>query len=208
MATVRDPDTDELVRRVAEGETAAISRLLDRHRQRLRRMVGVRMDPRLAVRVDPSDVVQETLLEALRRLPAYVDERPIAFYPWLRQIAWNRLIDLHRRHILAGNRAVDREVSIDLPPSSQSLHRLAQRFLSREPSPAARIVRHELQRRVREAIERLAPEFREVLVLRHIEQLEVAEIADVLGVAEGTVKSRHFRALAKMREALDEGASA
>ena len=84
------------------------------------------------------DVVQEALLEALRRLPAYVDERPIAFYPWLRQIAWNRLIDLHRRHILAGNRAVDREVSIDLPPSGQSLHQLAQRFLSREPSPTAR----------------------------------------------------------------------
>lgn len=206
MPTASDPDTDELVRRVAGGETVAISRLLDRHRRRLRRMVVVRMDPRLAVRVDPSDVVQETLIEALRRLPAYVTDRPIPFYPWLRQIAWNRLVDLHRRHILAETRAVDREVSFDLPLSDVSVQQLAHRFLSREPAPAARIVREELQRRVREAIAQLAPEFREVLILRHLEQLGVAEIAGVLGVAEGTVKSRHFRALAQMRALLDEGA--
>lgn len=168
--------------------------------------MAVRIDRRLGQRVDPSDVVQETLLEALRRLPKYLKERPLPFYPWLRQIAWNRLIDLHRRHILAGHRSVDREVPLDLPLSSQSIHRLADRLLAHENVPGARLMREEMRRRVQDAIARLPDEFREVLVLRHLEQLGVAEIAAVLDVAEGTVKSRHFRALAKMRELLEEPA--
>jgi RNA polymerase sigma-70 factor (ECF subfamily) len=204
LSTTRDPDTDELLRQAAGGEDAAVSQLFDRHRQRLRRMIVVRIDRRLRVRVDPSDVVQETLLEALRRLPRYISERPLPFYPWLRQIAWNRLVDLHRRHILARHRSVDREVPLDPPLSSQSIHRLADRLLAQENVPGARLLREELRRRVQQAIALLPDEFREVLVLRHLEQLGVADIAAVLDVAEGTVKSRHFRALAKMRELLEE----
>src|SRR6516165_5011523 len=94
-----DADTDELLERAGSGDTTAREQLLIRHRARLRRMVAVRLDRRLAARVDPSDVVQETLAEAARNLADYLRERPIPFYPWLRRLAWERLVKLHRRHI-------------------------------------------------------------------------------------------------------------
>src|SRR5438093_9616573 len=102
-------DTEQLLERAAGGDAVARDQLLQRHRDRLKRMVAVRADPRLAARVDPSDVVQETLAEAAARLDAYLRTRPLPFYPWLRQIAQQRLIDLHRRHVQAGRRSVMRE---------------------------------------------------------------------------------------------------
>src|SRR5213596_686911 len=105
----REPDTDHLLQAVSQGDVTARSRLLDRHRKRLKRMIAVRMDRRLAARVDPSDVVQDVLLEADRRLADYLRERPLPFYPWLRQIATDRMADLHRRHIQARKRSVRRE---------------------------------------------------------------------------------------------------
>src|SRR5437868_12474354 len=107
-------DTDHLLARVAAGDEAARDLLLERYRQRLRRMVVVRFDPRLAARVDPSDVVQETLAEAAAKLDRYLRDRPLPFYPWLRQLARRRLIDLHRRHVQARRRSVTREVG---PPA-------------------------------------------------------------------------------------------
>jgi RNA polymerase sigma-70 factor (ECF subfamily) len=166
-------------------------------------MVAVRMDSRLAARLDPSDVVQEALIEALRQLPEYLRGSPMPFYPWLRQIAWNRLVDLHRRHILARHRSVDREIQLDPQIDEQSAMRLAEILLARDPAPAARMLRDELRQRVHAAIARLRPEYREVLVLRQIEQMPVADISVVLGIPDGTVKSRHFRALAELKSLLE-----
>src|SRR5688572_14298890 len=92
-------DTDQLLEQAQAGEAAAVDQLLERHRQRLRRVVSFRLDPRLSARVDPSDVVQETLLDASRRLAAYLTNRPLPFFLWLREIASDRLTDLHRRHL-------------------------------------------------------------------------------------------------------------
>src|SRR5262245_8049497 len=111
------PDTEQLLAQASHGDAAARSQLLQRHRGRLKRMVAVRADPRLAARVDPSDVVQETLAEANARLDAYLRDRPLPFYPWLRQLAQQRLIDLHRRHVRARRRSVTRE-EVDLPDRS------------------------------------------------------------------------------------------
>src|SRR5262245_52611597 len=105
----RDADTEELLRRAGTGDRSAWGELLERHRLRLERMIQLRMDRRLAARVDASDVVQDTLADALHKLPGYLYERPLPFYPWLRQIAWTRLIDLHRHHVYAGKRSVRRE---------------------------------------------------------------------------------------------------
>src|ERR1700747_3055407 len=102
-------DTEQLLERVVTGDAAARDELLQRHRSQLRRMVAVRVDPRLAARVDPSDVVQESLAEAPATLDRYLRERPLPFYPWLRQFAERRLIDLHRRHVKARRRSVTRE---------------------------------------------------------------------------------------------------
>ncbi|HEY2251892.1 MAG TPA: sigma-70 family RNA polymerase sigma factor [Planctomycetaceae bacterium] len=204
LTTNREPDTDELVRRARRGDSSAANLLIDRHRHRLRRMVAIRMDRRLVRRLDPSDVVQEALVEALRLLPEYLRDRPMPFYPWLRQIAWNRLVDLHRRHIISKRRSLDREVQLDVPLDEQSAYHLADVLLAREPAPGARLLREELLYRVRKAVDRLPSEFREVLILRQIEQLSVEEIAAVLSIPQGTVKSRHFRALSQLRELLDE----
>ena len=118
-----EEETEDLLRRAAAGEGAAREQLLARHRDRLRHVVAMRLDRRLAPRVDPSDVVQETLAEAARRLTDYLRQRPLPFYPWLRQIAWDRLIELHRQHIhhLGGQRDA-RAGASDAIPDASSRH--------------------------------------------------------------------------------------
>src|SRR5579872_1163031 len=107
--TSSEPDTDQLLEQAEAGDRAAVNQLLIRHRSRLRTMVRLRLDPRLAARVDPSDVVQEAFIEAHRRFDRYVRDRPLPFYPWLRQLAWDRLVHLHHRHLTAEKRTVRRE---------------------------------------------------------------------------------------------------
>src|SRR5437588_8135911 len=153
--TVSEPDTDVLLEEVSRGDASARSRLLQRHRQRLRQMVAVRLDRRLAARVDPSDVVQEVLLEADRRLPDYLRERPLPFYPWLRQLAWDRLADLHRRHIQARRRSVTREEAPLHGLPEESAWDLASRLFGQGTSPSARLQREEVRQHVQEALARL-----------------------------------------------------
>ena len=114
-----EPDTDQLLlQRVASGEQSARDELFARHRDRLRRMIQVRMDRRIVRRVDPSDVIQEALIEATRLLPDYLERQPVLFYPWLRRIAWKSLARLHRTHAQTGKRDVGQEVDIGLPDDS------------------------------------------------------------------------------------------
>ena len=202
MTSRLPPDTDELLARVGRGDVAARGQLLDRHRGRLRRMVAVRIDPRLAARVDPSDVVQETLAEAHRRLDDYLAGRPMPFYPWLRQLAQDRLADLHRRHVRAARRAVGREEPAGPALSDASVADLARR-LHRVGSPgrARPLAAANRPAVVRAALARLPDTDREVLVLRHLEQLTPREIAAVLGVSEAAVYTRQLRALERLRRA-------
>lgn len=197
-------DTDELVTRAIQGDLPAMDRLMDRHRQRLRKMVAVRMDERLATRVDPSDVVQETLAEAARKLGDYARHRPLPFYPWLRQLAWNRLVDLHRRHVQARRRSVTREEAQGPPLDDRSALDLAERLLASDSGPVRRLLRDELRRRVRDALDQLSDRDRELLVMRHLEQLSIREIAAVLAIGEGAVKTRLVRALQRLRGLLGE----
>ena len=197
------PDTDQLLNRTAQGDPAARDELLVRHRQRLRQAVAYRLDRRLAARVDPSDVVQEVLAEASRRLPEYLLRRPLPFYPWLRQMALERLVALHRRHVQAQRRSVRREEG-GLPGlPDESAEELAGRLAASASSPSQRLARREAREQVRAALGRLAPADREVLELRHLEQLSVAETAAVLGVSPGAAKTRHLRALQRLRGLLE-----
>jgi RNA polymerase sigma-70 factor (ECF subfamily) len=204
--TRTEPDTEELLRRAAGGDLSARGALWQRHRPRLRRMVALRLDPRLAARVDPSDVVQETLAQADRRLDDYLRERPLPFYPWLRQLAGDRLADAHRRHVRAARRSVTREQGVLPPLADASALELAEGLLfqvaaaTAGPSEAAR--RHELRDRVRAALAALPERDREVLVLRHLEQLTAREVAAVLGLTEAGVKSRALRAMQRLRALL------
>ncbi len=197
-------DTDLLLEQADHGDEQARRRLLERHRPRLTRMVAVRMDRRLTARLDPSDVVQEALADAAVDLPDYLRTRPMAFYPWLRQLAWDRLLRVHRHHIGAERRNVDRERADFLPLPDESAMNLANRLVSPGTSPSGNMIRQELRERVRATLDRLAPRDREVLVLRYVEMLTNTEIADVLAITKGAVKVRHFRALERFRGLLDD----
>jgi RNA polymerase sigma-70 factor, ECF subfamily len=200
MAASGEPDTEQLLRRAAGGDRSAVEQLLVRHDKRLHRLIGLRMDRRLSGRIDPADVVQEALADAVRRLDDYLRDRPLPFYPWLRQLALERLAKVHRQHIHAQKRSVRREEPPPLP--GESALELANRLLARGSSPSARLRAAELRARVESALAQLSETDREVLVLRHLEQLSGREVAAVLNISEGAVYNRHLRALGRFRALL------
>jgi RNA polymerase sigma-70 factor (ECF subfamily) len=203
--TAAAPDTEELLRRTEAGDRQARGTLLQRHRQRLKRMIALRLDRRLAARLDPSDLVQEALAEADRRLDDYARKRPLPFYPWLRQLAWDRLADAHRRHVQARRRSVTREDAEPVGLPGGSALRLADRLLASGVCPSEALRQEELRVRVRTALEALAEADREVLVMRYLEQLSAQEVGAVLGVSEAAAKKRALRALQKLRALLEGG---
>jgi len=200
------PDTETLLRQAAKGDRLAKDRLLERFRSRLKRMIAVRMDHRLHKRVDPSDVVQETLIVANRRLNQYLEEQPIPFYPWLRQLAWDQLVAFHRKHLYARRRSRRREEDAAPALSDESVAELATNLIDGSADPLLRLVRAELQARVRRSIEELPPTYREILVLRHLEQLSISEAAAVLKIGASAAKMRHLRAVECLKGLLDPSA--
>src|SRR5437764_3124229 len=154
MATT-NPDTDQLLDRAASGDGRARQELLARHRKRLRRMVALRLDRRLAARVDPSDVVQEALADAARKLDGYLRDRPLPFYPWLRRLAWERLVKLHQRHVAAARRSVTREEPRSCWPDESALD-LARQLVASGTSPSGRVLKQELLGRVQAALAEMA----------------------------------------------------
>jgi RNA polymerase sigma-70 factor (ECF subfamily) len=197
-----DSDCERLIERASRGDDLARQSLLAQHRDRLCRMVAVRMDRRLTARIDASDVVQDVLAVASREMSDYLRDRPMPFYPWLRKLAWERLIELQRQHLIARKRSVARESFLDPGLSDESAAALAERLVSRGTSPSGRMIRQELRDRVRRALERLAPRDREVLILRYLEQLSPAEVAAALGISAGAVKTRQTRALVRLGDLL------
>ncbi len=192
-----------LLDRIAKGDAAAVPSLLRRYRDRLRRMVQYRLDPRVAVRVDASDVVQEALLTASGAIHEYAQQRPVAFYPWLRRIAWERMIDMQRQHLDAQRRSVLRE---EQPPSSfsnASLCELARQLTWGGPTPSHDLRRKEVNERLARALDELDPGQREVILLRYLEQLSLADTAAVLNITADAVKMRQLRAMRRLREILE-----
>ena len=203
MNTVSQPDTEELIERTARGDAEARGQLLLRHRKKLLKMVAVRLDRGVAARLDPSDVVQEALAEAAQHLDEFLRNRPLPYYAWLRQFAWEQLVMLHRHHIRSKKRSVSREEAWSMPLPEDSVLRLA-RLVSTGASPSQALIRNEMRQRLRAALEELTPHDREILVMRNLERHSVAEIAEVLGLTEGAVKVRHLRALRRLRTILGE----
>jgi RNA polymerase sigma-70 factor (ECF subfamily) len=199
MSATGESETDILLQRASRGDRSATDELLARHRPRLKRMVSLRMDPRLRARVDPSDVVQDALLCASRMLADYLRDRPLPYYPWLRQLAWQRLHDLHVRHLHAKKRSVTREDQEHMALPDDSVMQLAEQVAGAGTSPSGNALRKELRLRVREALDQMKPAERELLALRYLEQLTAKEIAAILGIREDAVNMRHVRALRRLR---------
>jgi RNA polymerase sigma-70 factor (ECF subfamily) len=197
-------EMEALVQRVCRGDPTARGELLERYRPFLLRMVTLRIDRRLAARVDASDIVQETLARANRDLSKYVRRRAVPFSVWLRQIAWERLADEHRLHIRSQRRTVTREQPGDISLPDDSVIQLADGLLASGTSPSRRLIRDEDRERLRAALASLPERDREILVMRHLEQLDNSEIAAVLSLSEGAVRVRQVRALRRLRTLLDE----
>jgi len=201
--TPNSSETNRLLRWAADGDRQSWGALLIRHQARIRRMVAFRMDPRLRGRVDPEDVVQEVNLAAARGQEDYLRQPDLPFFLWLRGIAGNKLLELHRYHLGTPMRDARREVSLDrgvLPGATSAA--LAARLLGHQTSPSEASVRAEKKARLQEALDTMDPVDREVLALRHVEQLTNAEAARLLGIQERAAAKRYLRALKRLKDIL------
>ena len=197
--------TDEsLLRRAAEGEGGALAELFGRYRKRLRQMVRLRLDHRLQGRVDPSDVLQDAYLDLDARLPEYASHASMPPFLWLRLVTGQRLQQVHRLHLGAAMRDAGREVSLyrGALPQASSVS-LAAQLLGRLTSASRAVIRAERQLQLQAAINAMDPMDREILALRHFEELTNGEAAEVLGLSKTAANNRYFRALGRLRAVLE-----
>jgi RNA polymerase sigma-70 factor, ECF subfamily len=199
MSEMIESDLLIQLQQAAAGNEACWRQLLEEHNGRLRRMVAVRLDPRLQGRLDPSDVLQETYLEATRQLQSYLSQPALPFHLWLRGLAGNRLNKLHRRHLGASKRDAGLEKSLNGSVPEASSIVLAAQLMGHGDSPSEAAHRADLQTRLAETLDRLDPLDREALVLRHFEQLSSADVGQVLGISEAAASKRYLRALERLR---------
>lgn len=203
MGTVmpRESDkSDRPSREVAVTDPADWGELLQRHRDRLRRMVALRLDRRLFGRVDPSDIIQEAFIEATTRREGYLREPTMPLFLWLRFLAGQKLLEIHRRHLGVKARDAGREIALHhgaLPEATSAA--LAAQLLGRMTTPSQAAVRAEMKVRLQDALNAMDPMDREILALRHFEQLTSAEAAAVLGIQERAASKRFLRALERLR---------
>jgi RNA polymerase sigma-70 factor, ECF subfamily len=198
-----DREALEALRRGILGDKHALADLWVQYRERLRRVIKLRMDRRLQGRLDPSDVLQEAFVDFTLRAGEYVNDPGMPFYLWLRFLTGQRLQLLHRRHLGAAMRDAGREVSLHrgAMPQATSVS-LAAQLLGRFTSVTQAVQRAEMQLILQEAINGLDPLDREILALRHFEELSNVEAAQVLGVKASAASTRHVRALKRLREVL------
>ena len=192
------PSTDIWTRRLACGDSQALAEAFGYFRPRLRSMVQMRLDPRLAARVDPSDVLQEAYLDAAQQVQAYVARPRVMLYVWLRGLAWERLLKVQRRHLGTQRRAVGRELSL---PAESSIM-LARQVFAQGPTPSEAMQQDELRQRLLRGLEQLHPVDREVILMRHFEGMSNNEVAEALGVKPAGATMRYGRALFRLKELL------
>jgi RNA polymerase sigma-70 factor (ECF subfamily) len=206
-ATSENPsEMGRLHDRAAARDPEAWRALFDRDRRRLRQMVAVRMDCRLQGRVDPSDVLQDAHIEAMTRLPQYLRESNLPFFLWLRLIVGQRLTLFHRRHLGAHARDAGREIGLyhgALPEATSAA--LAARLLGHLTQPSEAAVRAERKIRIQTALNEMDQLDREVLAMRHFEQLSNGEVAQALGLSKSTASKRYIRAIQRLKEILAAG---
>jgi RNA polymerase sigma-70 factor, ECF subfamily len=196
---------EHLLDQAAAGDQEAWGNLLARHRRRLHSMISLRLDPRLQGRIDPSDVLQEAFLAASLQLQDYARSRSMPIFLWLRLVAGQKLVALHRHHLGKKIRDAGREVALfqgALPEASSTA--LAARLLGREAAPSEAAMRAELALRLEAALNSMDTLDREVLVLRHFEQLSNAEAAQVLDIQPAAASKRYIRALRRLKEILQK----
>lgn len=198
-------DTDRLLSAARDGQTGAVDELFGQFREPLRKVIGLRLDPVLARRVDASDIVQDVLVEANLRLTEYLKSPTMPFHLWLRHLAQDRIIDTHRRHRTAQRRSIDREQQIAAHPAwadDGSSAGLVAQLIDQERTPASEAIQAELARKLTAAVEQLSEDDRDVILMRHHEQLSNQEVANLLKLTEAAASMRYLRALRRLRTVL------
>jgi RNA polymerase sigma-70 factor, ECF subfamily len=202
MPAETDTDVAELVSRLRTGDQTALGELFDRHRDKLRRMVQLRLDHRLAGRVSASDVLQEAYIDALKRVEHYFDKPDQPFFGWLRLVVGQRLADVHREQ-LAQKRNAGKDLSLHHGGSPADSGCIAAFLVGHLSSPSSVAAKNETFARLEEALELMDPLDREVLALRHFEELSNTETAELLGIQAPAASKRYVRALARLKEILE-----
>ncbi len=193
-------ETQALLDQARRGEQEAVNRLLDGHRESLRRAISLRLDPVVARREDPSDIVQKVLVKASQRLAEYLQNPVMPFHLWLRHIAQDQIIDAHRRHRKALRRSLDREQAlVPAALADRSSLEIAARFFDQEPTPASAAMRQELEEHLRVALSCLDDADRDIICMRHFEQMSNQAVASLLGLTEAAASMRYLRALRRLR---------
>jgi RNA polymerase sigma-70 factor (ECF subfamily) len=197
-------DVSDLLSQAVAGDQQALAELFSRYRDRLKRMIHLRLSRRLQGRVDASDVLQEAHLEVARRLEEYVQQPSLPFFLWLRHLTGLKLAEVHRRHLGTQLRDADREVTLHRGglPEADSVS-LAAQLLGKITTPSQAAIKAETRLYVQEALNSMDPLDREVLALKHFEQLSTSEIAEVLGLSKAGAGSRYLRAIKRLREILE-----
>jgi RNA polymerase sigma-70 factor (ECF subfamily) len=200
----QDRDDSELVHCAAGGDGAALASLFQRYCPRLRQMIRLRLDRRIRRRVDPSDILQEAYIDLADRLPNYARERPMPIFLWIRLVAAQRLMQVHRRHLGTDLRDVGREVSLLSRGFAQaSSASLAAQLLGRYTSASQAAVRAEQRQRLEQALNTIDAIDREIIALRHFEELSNGEAAQVLGLSKAAASKRYVRALTRLQSVLE-----
>jgi RNA polymerase sigma-70 factor, ECF subfamily len=204
VMTIEPDEPRDLLGRAAGGDERAAAELFDRYRKRLRQMIRLRLDRRLQGRVDPSDVLQDAYLDVAEQLPSYVDRPEMPFFLWLRLVAGQRLMRVHRQHLGAAMRDAGREVSLykGALPQASTLS-LAAQLLGRFTSASQAAVRVERQLQLQAALNGMDPMDREIIALRHFEELTNGEAAEVLGLSKTAASNRYVRALMRLQAVLE-----
>jgi RNA polymerase sigma-70 factor, ECF subfamily len=200
-----ETDEEQLIRLAGEGDERSVAELFGRYRKRLRQMVRLRLDRRLQGRVDPSDVLQEVYLDVTQQLPHYMGKREMPFFLWLRLVTGQRMMRLHREHLGAAMRDAGREVSLykGALPQASSVS-LAAQLLGRYTPASQAVSRAEIQIQIQTALNGMDPMDREIIALRHFEELSNAEVAEVLGLEISTASKRYIRALKRLQVELED----
>jgi RNA polymerase sigma-70 factor (ECF subfamily) len=198
-------DLDALLARLLAGDAHALAELFSRFREQLRRMVALRLDPRLQGRLSPSDVLQEAYIDAMKRLGHYLAKPDLPFFGWLRLVVGQRLVELHRQHLGARMRNAGREIALaqGVWPAASSVN-LAAHLAGNLTSPSEAAVRNESVALLERTLDQMHPLDREVLALRHFEELSNSEVAEILGIQKKAASKRYLRALARFRDALKD----
>jgi len=194
-------ETEEILERIEAGDPIAFEELFQRHWRKLLKAIAFRMDRRLAGRADASDILQETYLEAYKRLPKYLEKKDMPFYAWLYWIAREKVLEQHRRHLGAQKRTVRNEVPL-MPTDSSA--KFVSGLIGRSPTPSQELAKAELAEQLSKALERLDSDDKDLILWRHFEQLSAREMAELLNITEAAANKRYLRALEHLKKILQE----